>query len=298
MRPEIYRIHLPFTDVSLPIHGYGLMIVTGFLVVLWVGRHEVARRGIPDRLSDLGMAFLFAGILGGRTFYYAENYSTRFAGQPFFEFFKIWEGGLVFYGGAIGGLVGGFAFLIWKKLPIREYMDISATLAPIGMAFGRLGCFLNGCCYGKTCSPDFALGVQFPETAPAAHRHFELQHIAHGEPSLHVHPVQLYQAGHDLLLFAGLWALFRFGNPPKGSGMPLGIALYGIGRFFIEGLRGDNPLTVTDLTISQNVSIVLVVTFGLGFRRFSSCSIAARHTPVGAAPRRAESVVKISENRD
>jgi len=248
---------------GVPIHGYGLMIVIGFLLALVVTTRLARQRGLPDVLYDLGMVMLLCGIVGGRTFYYLENYRGDFAAKPLWAFFKIWEGGLVFYGGAIGGLVGGFAFLRWKRLPLAAAFDITSVGVPLGMAFGRLGCFLNGCCFGRLCGEEFPLGVRFPDTsAPVEH---QIRHgwIDAGDPVAPVHPVQLYQATHDFLLFLLLWWYVGRGKAPRGAGIPLLWVLYGIGRFFLEGLRGDNPSTFSGLTISQNVSIVMASAFAM-----------------------------------
>src|SRR5690606_18002081 len=177
------------TPFGFPIYGYGLMIVVGFILCLFVGSREVRRLGIPDRVSDLAMVLLVCGILGGRLFYYIQFYE-EFANRSFLAFFQIWEGGLVFYGGALGGLTGGLVFLLWKRLPIPDYMDMIAVVAPIAVFFGRWGCFLNGCCFGRLCEPGAPWGVVFPESAPAAARHADWGLIAPGSASLPVHPVQ------------------------------------------------------------------------------------------------------------
>lgn len=271
MRPVIFSIPLPWGG-SLPLHGYGLMIVLGFFLLSWVATRESRRRGLPDFAYDLGLVMLFSGVLGGRLFYYLENYRAQYAGESLLEFFKIWKGGLVFYGGAIGGIAGGWLYIRHRRWPLADCMDVMAMVAPVGMAFGRIGCYLNGCCYGGLAGEGCPLGVRFPMGSPAAQAHHAdgwIFTLGQG-PSLAVHPVQLYQAAHDLLL-AGLllWYLRRGGTgqgvspgparAPRGIGMPLLFLLYGIGRFTLEGLRGDNPLTFSGLTISQNISIGLGV---------------------------------------
>jgi phosphatidylglycerol:prolipoprotein diacylglycerol transferase len=261
MWPVLFRVF------GLPIHGYGLMIVVGFLLATWIAQREARRRGLPEFAYDLGLIMLLGGILGGRIFYYAQFYRSNFAGRPLWEFFKLWEGGLVFYGGAIGGFLGGWIYLKAKKLPLLDCLDVAALGAPIGMAFGRLGCYLNGCCFGRLCSPDFPLGVSFPATVagrePAPHRYqVDLGLIGPDDGSLPVHPVQLYQAGHDFLLFGLLGWFLRRRNLPRGVGMPLLFMLYGIGRFFLEGLRADHDQRWFGLTISQLVSLGAVGTFG------------------------------------
>lgn len=252
MWPEITRIG------RVPINSYGLMIVVGFLLGMYIGRRETLRRGLPDRFPDLAMAVLLCGIIGGRIFYYVEFYESNFTGKSFLEIFKIWEGGLVFYGAGIGSFIGGLAFLRWKRLPVAPFLDVCSLVAPIGMGFGRVGCFLNGCCFGRLCAAEYPLGVVFPESSAAALEHERLNLITRGQEALLVHPVQLYQGVHDLFLFFLMWLFFRKVSPPAGAGMPMLFVMYGIGRFFLEGFRADNRLTWTGLTISQNISVALV----------------------------------------
>ena len=251
MWPQVFKIG------KIPVNSYGLMIVIGFLLGLYVGKRRIRRLGLEDHFSDFAMTMLLSGIIGGRIFYYFQYYESHFAGESFLEFFKIWNGGLVFYGGAIGGIVGAVVLILWKKLPGADYLDVASLVAPIAMGFGRLGCFLNGCCFGRQCQEDFALAVQFPDGSPAATKHTLLRNIAAGQESLPVHPAQLYQASHDFLMFFLLWLFFRLARPPRGSGMAMALILYGTGRFFLEGLRGDHELTFSGLTVSQNLSIGL-----------------------------------------
>ena len=256
MCPVIFEIF------GMPIHGYGLMIVLGYLLTVFVATRIVRRWGLEDVFYDLSMVMLLSGILGGRTLFYILNYSGEFEHRSLFAFFAIWEGGLVLYGGVTAGCLGGLVYLKWKKLPVLDFMDVAGIVAPIGLAFGRLGCFMNGCCYGMVCSENYPLGVHFPETSPPYAHQLHLGWINAGESMAAVHPAQLYQAGHDFLLFfLLLWYVGR-GYAPRGAGMPLLWFLYGIGRFFIEGLRDDTPVTFTGLTVSQNYSLVVATLFG------------------------------------
>jgi phosphatidylglycerol:prolipoprotein diacylglycerol transferase len=241
------------------------MIVIGFLLACWVSAREGRRRGLPEFMYDLGLVMLLTGVLGGRAFYFVQFYDTAFAGSPapFLEFFKIWKGGLVFYGGAITGLLCGVAYLWRRKLPIPDCLDVASIGAPLAMGFGRIGCFLNGCCFGKVCEPSYPLAVRFPLESPARASHLARGLIGgHEAASLPVHPVQLYQSAHDIIVFGLLFWYLRRPGTPRGVGMPLLFALYGIGRFFLEGLRGDHSATFTGLTVSQNISVALLLVFG------------------------------------
>jgi phosphatidylglycerol---prolipoprotein diacylglyceryl transferase len=263
MRPVLFRIPLPWGDDSIPVHSYGLMIVLGFLLAAHVANRESRRRGMPDFIYDLGLVMLLSGLVGGRVFYYIENWEEKYAGESFLELFKIWKGGLVFYGGAFAGCVGGILYCWKKKLPILACMDMAAIGAPIGMAFGRLGCFLNGCCFGTICDPASPIGLVFPTDSPAGEAQRLEGILTHSaSATLPVHPIQLYQAAHDFLLAGILLWYLRRDSAPRGAGMPLLFTLYGVGRFCLEGLRDDNPPVLLGLTISQTLSIALVVTFG------------------------------------
>lgn len=263
MRPEIFRI----PGLNLPIHGYGLMIVIGFLLSIFLAGREARRRGLPNFVDGLGFTFLFAGILGGRLFYYIQHYAREFADRSWFAFFEIWKGGLVFYGGAIMGFLGGLIYLKKKKLPIGDCLDAVAAFVPIGMGFGRLGCFMNGCCFGRVCSPDFIFGLSFPkENKPGAYSAAFQKHLEEGlvveaaDAALPVFPVQLYEAAYDFLLFGVLYWYLR-GPSPRYGGFPLLFVLYGVGRFFLEFFRGEQAATVTGMTLAQNVSLVLIAVF-------------------------------------
>lgn len=251
-----------FEIFGVPIHGYGLMIVLGYLLTLYTAVRIARSWGLADVIYDLGMVMLLCGIFGGRTFFYILNYSTDFEDRSILAFLMIWEGGLVLYGGVTAGCLGAFLYLKWKKLPILDFMDVLSIAAPIGLAFGRLGCLMNGCCFGMVCSEDYPLGVHFPRASPPYSHQVEEGWIRLGEMMEAVHPAQLYQAGHDFLLFFLLWWYVGKRYSPRGAGMALLWFLYGIGRFFIEGLRDDTPATFTGLTVSQNCSIIVVILFG------------------------------------
>lgn len=267
MKPRIVEIPFPWWG-PIPIHGYGLMVVIGFLLGCWVSTRVARRRGLPEFMYDLGLVMLLTGVLGGRAFYFIQFYDTAFAGSsaPFLEFFKIWKGGLVFYGAAITGFLGGLVFLWRRKLPIPDCLDVAAIGTPLAMGIGRIGCFLNGCCFGKVCEASYPLGVRFPLESPARASHLARGLLGgHEAASLPVHPVQLYQSAHDIIIFGLLFWYLRRPESPRGAGMPLLFTLYGIGRFLLEGLRGDHSATFTGLTVSQNLSVALFVVFGAAF---------------------------------
>ncbi len=192
--------------------------------------------------------------------------------KGFWEIFEIWNGGIVFYGSILGGVVG---FEIYRRLhpfPVRPMMDAIAPALAIGIAFGRVGCFLNGCCYGDVCNLPWA--VTFPQKSSPWYHQLDLGLISTDAlRSLPIHPTQLYSALDGLVLLFLLSAYYPR-RKRDGEVMALLMVTYPVTRFLIEGLRNDEPAFVFGMTVSQAISVVVVLaglaywalTFG-SFRR-------------------------------
>jgi phosphatidylglycerol:prolipoprotein diacylglycerol transferase len=160
MHPEIFTI--PFT--SLTVKSYGLMLVTGFLAAVWVIKRltrEFTPR--PDLVLNAGLYALLAGLVGSRIFYVLHHFS-EFRGN-WLSVFALWKGGLELLGGGLPAMLVILIYLRYYKLPARKFMDAVAIGLLVALAFGRIGCFLNGCCYGKP--TDLSWGVKFPYGSPA-----------------------------------------------------------------------------------------------------------------------------------
>ena len=153
-----------FGGVSLRIYGYGLMMVLGFLAAIAVGRRRARRMGEnPDVMTQIGILSLIGGVLGARLAYVIQHWDTQFAGaHSLGNILNITSGGLIYYGGLILAAVVVLVYLKLKRLPIRRHLDMVAVSLMVGLAFGRMGCLLNGCCYGGPCGHDWALGTRFP----------------------------------------------------------------------------------------------------------------------------------------
>jgi len=159
MFPELFE--LPVIHVT--IKSYGLMMVIGFLSAVLLMRHISRRAGQnPDHVTNVALYALISGVIGARIFFVADNYS-QFS-NDFFAIFAVWQGGLVFLGGVLLAIVVIFVYLVRNKLPLRCYFDILATGLMLGLAFGRIGCFLNGCCFGQPA--DVCWAVRFPYGSP------------------------------------------------------------------------------------------------------------------------------------
>jgi phosphatidylglycerol:prolipoprotein diacylglycerol transferase len=149
---------------DIPIYGYGAMLFVAFVLCTWLACRLAAREGIaPQRIQDLAIWLFISGIAGARITFMIQ-YDV-----PIWQFFKIWDGGLVFYGSAIGGAVGYFLayFLVLRRHGISNWKmaDIIAPCAALGLALGRFGCLFNGCCYGNVACPDCP-AISFPLAAP------------------------------------------------------------------------------------------------------------------------------------
>jgi phosphatidylglycerol---prolipoprotein diacylglyceryl transferase len=159
--------HIPiywFGDQGIPIYGYGFMLFVAFVLCTWLACRLGAREGIPpQRIQDLAIWLFLSGIAGARITYMIQY------GVPFWQFFMIWEGGLVVYGAVPGGILGYLLayFLMLRKYGISHWKmaDIIAPCFALGLCLGRFGCLLNGCCYGNAACPDCP-GYCFPPPAP------------------------------------------------------------------------------------------------------------------------------------
>ena len=150
---------------GVPIYGYGMMLFLAFILGVWIAGRRAERVGIAaNRIQDLAIWLFVFGIAGARlTYMYVFS-------VPLVQFLRLWDGGLIFYGSVIGGLVGfGFAYVfVIRKYHLNGWtiVDIIAPSIALGMCLGRIGCLLNGCCYGNVACPDCTFQSHFPLSAP------------------------------------------------------------------------------------------------------------------------------------
>jgi prolipoprotein diacylglyceryltransferase len=152
--------HVPFTERwfqpdGLPLYGFGAMLFLTFvLTAMWWGPRRVVQVGLPrDKLQDLAILIFLTGIAGARVVYMIQ-YADQFRGQNrLLAFFQIWNGGIVFYGSVFGGLIGYalFYYFVMRRFRVSGWKlaDAVAPLIALGLAVGRVGCYLNGCCWGQ-----------------------------------------------------------------------------------------------------------------------------------------------------
>jgi phosphatidylglycerol:prolipoprotein diacylglycerol transferase len=155
MHPELFEI--PF--IHFTVRSFGPMMVIGFLAGYYLigklGRNVVSN---PQLITNLALYSLVAGVIGARAFYVIHHFDKL--ENPLTSMFAIWQGGLEFYGGVIFAAPVIIFYSYYHKFPIRRCLDILAIALMLGLAFGRIGCFLNGCCFGKP--TDLPWAVRFP----------------------------------------------------------------------------------------------------------------------------------------
>jgi phosphatidylglycerol:prolipoprotein diacylglycerol transferase len=207
----------------LTVTWYGVFVATGFLAGLWTASRRALRVQIhSETIMDLGPWLFLGAIAGARAVFVGTYWREEFAHGPFYEIFMVQHGGLVYYGGLIGASLACIIYTRLKKLPLWRVADVLAPSVALGSFFGRWGCLMNGCCYGKPTTMPW--GIQFPrdhETYPS-----------------YVHPTEIY----DALLNFGLYGMLAWMyRRRKFDGQIFGVYLicYAVLRSFVELFRGD-----------------------------------------------------------
>ncbi|MBO7181504.1 MAG: prolipoprotein diacylglyceryl transferase [Kiritimatiellae bacterium] len=249
-----------FTLGGITIQTYGLLMAIGFILCYSLATYLAKRTGRdPNEVQTIIMVAAIGGILGARAVYVWQNWATEFASDPM-AMFMIWRGGLVFYGGFLLAAAAMLTYAKLKKEPLCSLTDFCAIFIPLGHAFGRLGCFFFGCCYGYI-APNAWYGVAFPQGSPAWHNQVIHQQISPYAPkALPVCPTQLIEAIGCFLLFALLWWCYAKFRHLRGLCSAVYCTGYAGLRFLIECFR-DDPRgdTYFGLSFSQMISVALLV---------------------------------------
>jgi phosphatidylglycerol---prolipoprotein diacylglyceryl transferase len=236
---------IAFQFDSFPVYWYGVMIALAFLAGLWTASRRGLRQGFaPEKILDLGPWLIVGGLLGARVFFVISYWREEFAAKPWWEMFMLRHGGLVFYGGLIGASLACILYAWLKKLPLWKLADVLTPSIALGYVFGRIGCLLNGCCYGRVCTLPWAI-------------HFPYGHETYG---LSLHPTQIYDALLNLGLYLALAALYRR-KKFDGQIFSTYLMCYAVTRSAVEYFRGDYPAAHlhAGLTPAHLVSIAIFV---------------------------------------
>jgi len=245
---------------KLPIRAYGTLIVTGFLVGLWRAMRRCrqtmkteplgsARRIHPDQIFDMAIPCLLFGLIGARIVFALLNWSL-YSAHPV-DVLKIWSGGLALHGGMLFAIIYLLCFCRIKRIPFLAAADVCAVSWAIAYAIGRVGCLLNGCCYGGAC--DMPWAIRFPD-----------ERFAASNPPVYTvpsHPTQLYGSAFNLVFFLILcwWEKQR---RPDGEIFYAYIGMYGLYRFIVEYFRvggtADYIRPNIHLTLTHIISLLMM----------------------------------------
>jgi len=225
--------------------AYGLFVAIGFLAGISYCVREGRNQGYDQQhILDLGFYIILAAILGSRVFYVLTNLESY--RHNLLDIFKVWQGGLTFFGGFLLALLVGIFYMKKHDLPVGKTLDLFAPSLAIGEFFGRIGCFFAGCCYGMECNLPWAVTFNNPQS---------LARI--GVP---LHPTQLYAASAALVTFL---ILFFWKNRKSFDGQLalLWILIYSAFRAAIEFFRGDprGYLIMNTFAVSQVISALLII---------------------------------------
>ena len=231
---------------SLTIRWYGVMAAIGFIAASCLLDHNRKFANLSkDQCGTLLIIALIAGIAGARIFYVAQFfYESGFADDPL-SILYIHRGGLVFYGGFILALICIVIYSLKNHLDIFRVLDVFTPAITAAHGFGRIGCFLNGCCFGRP--TDAFWGVTAPEGS-------YLWMQTGGVP---IHPIQLLEAGENFILCIFFCLILKKGAK-RGTVVSAYLAIYGILRCFNETLRGDNDL-FWKFTPAQWIGIFMIL---------------------------------------
>jgi len=255
MFPVIFKIG------NFELHTYGVMFAVAFASAIYLTVKCGKKYGFEfSQMYDLSMVVIFSSLIGARLTYvifHLDEFKGRYWDiiSPVQSTGQIGLSGMVLLGGVIFAATAVLIYVKIKKYRLGEIADIIAPGLLIGIAIGRIGCFMNGCCFGEPCSLPWA--VKFP---PGSFAYYVYGDVA-------VHPTQLYEVIYTIVIFIFL-ILIENKKPFHGFIFALFLSLYGIGRFFNETLRYYNGseagmklhlMSGADITFSQITSIIMLV---------------------------------------
>lgn len=235
MKPVLFEFYF------VKIYGYGLMITIGIIAALFLLSYRSKKKQYnEDNVWDMAILVIICGIIGGKVMYIITDIRYIIE-QP--SVLKNIGNGFVIYGAILGGILGVYLYSKKKGWNTLSVLDLLIPSLPLAQGFGRIGCFLAGCCYGRVTS--LSIGVEFHNSlfAPA---------------NVHIHPTQIYSSVFDFMLaFFLLWYDRR--ERKNGRLFSIYLIVYSIGRFLIEYLRDDPRGRVFIFSTSQFISLFIVI---------------------------------------
>jgi phosphatidylglycerol:prolipoprotein diacylglycerol transferase len=257
MHPTLFHIF------SFPVPSYGTMLALSFLTGIIASMYLARRRGLnPEAVSDMGLYVIISAIVGARLYYVATHFH-EFRGNLLsivnpFQDGRLGISGLVMYGGFIAAIVAAALFFKIKKLPVLPYLDVCAPNVGLGIALTRVGCFMNGCCYGLAAKTGAFFSVNYPDNgSPAGYYQHVISHNAAG-----LLPSQFFESAGGLVIAVTLYIVGRSKLYFAGLHFYLLIVMYAVLRFFIETVRYIEVQKIGPFSHNQVICIVLFLIFG------------------------------------
>ncbi|WP_050182597.1 prolipoprotein diacylglyceryl transferase [Domibacillus robiginosus] len=234
---------------SITVYWYGIIIMTGILLGLWLATRESVKQGLPkDTFSDLLFIALPTALITARLYY--VMFEWEYYSQNPEQIVAIWEGGIAIHGALLGSVIAAYLFAKKRKIPFLKLADIAAPSLILGQAIGRWGNFMNQEAHGREVSRTFLEQLYLPDVIIN-------QMYIDGQ---YYHPTFLYESVWSIIIF-GVLMYLRRKSLIQGEIFFTYLVLYSIGRFFIEGMRTDSLMLFDILRVAQMVSIGLI---GLG----------------------------------
>lgn len=234
MKNDLFKIG------PLTVHGYGLMIAIGVLAAYLMAEYRAKKKGLdPDKIFDLAIWCLLGGVLGAKLLYVIVEMKSIIANPK--ELLNVMDG-FVVYGGIIGGIFSGYLFCRRKHISFLEYFDLVMPSIALAQGFGRIGCLLAGCCYGRETDSAF---------------HIVFRHSSYAPNNVQLIPAQIIMS---MMNFAHFFLLIFLAKRVKARGQVAACYLmcYSVGRFFMEYLRNDPRGNVSLFSTSQFISLFIL----------------------------------------
>ena len=222
MKPILFKIS------SLEFPSYTIMIMIGVLVATYLGVKLCKKKGLPVVYAlDMAIIGIPAGFLGARLAHVLVEAPQYYLEAPA-RFFYFWQGGFVSWGAYFVVLIAWYFYLRLRDQPVWAYFDVASLCVPLALFFGRAGCLLNGCCFGKP--THFFIHLTFTNPGSTAYAYY---------PNTPLHATQLYLMANVLIMQGIIWWVSRKNWNFQGKLFSIMLGLYAIGRGTIEFLRGD-----------------------------------------------------------
>ncbi|MDB9881774.1 prolipoprotein diacylglyceryl transferase [Bacteroidia bacterium] len=262
MFPKLVTISIPeflqgFLPAHFTLHSYGLMIALGVVAAFFISLRKTKKFGMDaDKLSSLFVWVILAAFIGGKLFFFMEDIGKYIADPSLLK--RALGGGFVFYGSLIFAIPTIVLWLRKNKIAVRPFLDVLSFAGPVVHSFGRVGCFLAGCCHGKVCSSWLGVTFSNPDSLAAI-------------KNVPLYPTQLFDILVNLFI---LFTIYLVQKKQKFDGQLFLIYLmmYGVGRSIVELFRGDEArgfLFGGALSHSQFIAIIIIIISLFVWRKWS-----------------------------